>query len=60
MVAEMITQYLLALRRKAQGEKVTHILAHPAFHAAMQDVQAKLRNGSAEWHTFEQAFADKG
>ena len=57
-VAEVITQYLLTLKRKAQGEATTRILAHPAFHEAMEEVQARLRDGSAEWHTFDEAFSD--
>ena len=57
-VAEVITQYLLSLKRKAQGETTTEILAHPAFHEAMEEVQDKLRDGTAEWHTFDEAFAD--
>jgi len=57
-VAEVITQYLLALKRKAQGETTARILAHPAFHEAMEEVQARLRDGRAEWHTFDETFAD--
>ncbi len=57
-VAEVITQYLLSLKRRAQGETTTKILAHPAFHEAMEDVQAKLSEGKAEWHTFDETFSD--
>ena len=57
-VAEVITQYLLSLKRKTQGEATTRILAHPAFHEAMEEVQARLRDGSAKWHTFDEAFSD--
>ena len=57
-VAEVITQYLLSLKRKAEGETTAKILAHPAFHEAMEDVQARLRDGKAEWHTFDEVFSD--
>ncbi len=57
-VAEVITQYLLSLKRRAQGETTANILAHPAFHEAMEDVQARLRDGKAEWHTFDEVFSD--
>ncbi len=57
-VAEVITQYLLSLKRKAQGETTTRILAHPAFHEAMEEVQAKLQGGKAEWHSFDEVFSD--
>ena len=57
-VAEVITQYLLGLKRRAQGDPTEKILAHPAFHEAMEDVQARLRSGRAEWHSFDEVFSD--
>ena len=57
-VAEVITQYILSLKRRAQGETTSKILTHPAFHEALEDVQAKLRQGNAEWCTFEEVFTD--
>jgi len=57
-VAEVITQYILSLKRRAQGETTSKILTHPAFHEAMEDVQARLRHGKAEWCTFEEVFID--
>ena len=39
-VADMITQYLLGLKRRVEGEEVERVLAHPAFqwlqHAAIR------------------------
>ena len=57
-VSEVITQYLLGLKRRAQGETSERILAHPAFHEAMEDVLTKLREGKAEWQTFDEVFSD--
>jgi len=57
-VAEVITQYLLSLKRRAQGEDAVKILTHPAFHEAMEDVLARLRSGEAEWHSFDEVFRD--
>ena len=57
-VAEVITQYLLGLKRRVQGETTERILSHPAFHEAMVDVQARLRDGNAEWNTFDEVFSD--
>ena len=41
-----------------EGETSAKILAHPAFHEAMEEVQARLRDGRAEWHSFDETFAD--
>ena len=57
-VAEIITQYLLSLKRRAQGEATAKILTHLAFHQPMEDVQARLRGGKAEWHSFDEVFTD--
>ena len=57
-VADVITQYLLGLKREVQGENTAKILNHPAFHEAMADVHARLRDGQAEWHTFDEVFSD--
>jgi hypothetical protein len=55
-VAEIFTQLLLALKRRSQGDPMEMILSNPDFHQALIDVQARLRNGSAEWHTYEDVF----
>ena len=57
-VADVITQYLLGLKREIQGETTVKILAHPAFREAMEDVRTRLRDGQAEWHTFDETFSD--
>ncbi len=57
-VADMVTQYLLALKRRVEGEYTEKILSHPAFQQAMEDVQAKLRTGTAQWHSYDDVFED--
>jgi hypothetical protein len=57
-VADMITQYLLALKRRVEGENIEKILAHPAFHQAMEEAQRKLKSGDAKWHSYDEAFGD--
>ncbi len=58
-VADMITQYLLALKRRAEGERTEQILSHPAFQKAMIDAQARLRDGKASWHSYDEVFGDQ-
>jgi len=54
----MVTQYLLILKRRVEGEAMEKILTHLAFHHAMEDAQAKLRNGTAQWHSYDEVFGD--
>ncbi len=57
-VADVVTQFILALKRKAQGDSMDIILSDPDFHKALLDVQARLCNGTAQWHSFEEVFGD--
>jgi len=34
------------------------ILSNPDFHKALLDVQSRLRNDTAQWHSFEEVFGD--
>jgi hypothetical protein len=57
-VADMVTQYLLALKRRVDGDYVETIFAHPAFQQAMEEAQARLRDGSAQWHSYDAVFGE--
>lgn len=57
-VTAVVTQYLLALKRRTERADTEPLLSHPAFQQAMADTQARLRDGSAEWHTFEEVFGN--
>ena len=55
-VADVITQFVLTLKRHAQGESMEIILSDPDFHKAILNVKSTLRDGTAKWHTFEEVF----
>ena len=57
-VADMVTQYLLTLKRRVEGEYVENIFAHPAFEQAMEEAQTRLRTGSAQWHSYDEVFGE--
>jgi hypothetical protein len=57
-VADIITQFLLSLKRRVEGEDMEKILAHPAFQRAMEEAQTRLRDGTAEWHSYDEVFPD--
>lgn len=57
-VADVITQFILALKRQAQGDSMEIILSNPDFRKALIDVQSRLRDGTAKWHTFEEVFGE--
>ena len=55
-VADMVTQFLLALKRKIEGQETATFLADPAFHATMEEARKKLQSGKARWHTYDEVF----
>lgn len=57
-VADVVTQFILSLKRQTQGDSTEIILSDPDFHKALLDVQSRLCNGMAKWHTFEEVFGD--
>ncbi|HEA69310.1 MAG TPA: hypothetical protein ENI07_21245 [Desulfobacterales bacterium] len=57
-VADVITQFVLALKRQAQGDSMEIILSDPDFHRALLDVQSRLKDDKAKWYTFEEVFGD--
>jgi 16S rRNA G966 N2-methylase RsmD len=57
-VADVVTQFIVSLKRQTQGDSMEIILSDPDFHKALLDVQSRLRNGTAKWHTFEEVFGD--
>lgn len=57
-VAEMVTQYLLSLKRRVEGQYAECVLKDPAFQQAMEDVQAKLKDGTAQWYSYDEVFGE--
>ncbi len=55
-VADIVNQYLLALKRRSQGDSTEMILSNPAFREALEEAQDKLRTGKARWQTFDEVF----
>ena len=55
-VADMVTQYLLTLKRRVEGQDSERILSHPAFQEAMELAQTRLKDGSSKWHSYDEVF----
>ena len=57
-VADIVTQFLLSLKRHAEGDSMEIILSNPDFHKALIDVKTQLCDGTTTWHTFEEVFGE--
>ena len=57
-ISDLMTQYLLTLKRKTEGQRSETILAHPAFAEAIQEMQIRLQQGKTTWHSYDKVFGD--
>jgi len=57
-VADVITQFLLSLKLRVQGDNIDNLSSDSDFYKALVDVQTKLRDGTGQWHTFEEVFGN--
>jgi hypothetical protein len=54
--SEVITQFILGLKRRRQGDSMDIIYSNPDFYKAVLDVQNRLKDGLAEWYSFDEVF----
>jgi 16S rRNA G966 N2-methylase RsmD len=55
-VSEILTQFILNLKRTSEKEPMEIILADPAFKESLLDSISKIRSGKMKWHTYEEVF----
>lgn len=56
--SEIVTQFILGLKRRSQGDAMDIIYSNPDFYSAVLEVKSRLQDGTAEWHSFDEVFAD--
>ncbi|OGL43774.1 MAG: hypothetical protein A2161_07130 [Candidatus Schekmanbacteria bacterium RBG_13_48_7] len=56
--ADVITQFILSLKRQSTVDIMDIIITNPDFQKALIQVQSRLRDGSAKWYTFEEVFGE--
>jgi len=55
-VSEIITQFILNLKRAKDGDPIEIILADPDFRDSLLDTISKIRSGKIKWHKYEEIF----
>ena len=55
-VSEILTQFILNLKRTSKKEPTEIILADPAFKASLLNTVSRIRSGKMKWHTYEEVF----
>ena len=56
--SEVITQFVLGLKRRSQRQHSETILSDPKFSQALTEVHDRIKDGSAQWHTFAEVFGE--
>jgi len=57
-VTDLITQYILALKRTIEGKENHQVIYDPSFNRMMEEIQATARSGKAQWHSFKEVFGE--
>ncbi|MCF6247398.1 MAG: DUF6364 family protein [Desulfobacula sp.] len=57
-IANIVTQYILSLKRRTEGKETNEILSNPIFNESMIEVQTKLQEGTSTWHSYHDVFGD--
>ena len=57
-VTEVLTQFLLNLKRQKTGDPTELILSDKDFRESMLFTIEKLRTGKAKWHSYEDVFGE--
>ena len=56
--SEVFTQFILSLKRRSHGDNMDIIYSNPDFYKAILEVQNRIKDGSAEWYSFDEVFSD--
>ncbi|MDM8516487.1 hypothetical protein QUF76_09825 [Desulfobacterales bacterium HSG16] len=56
--SEVITQFILGLKRRSSQDSMDLILSDSNFHHALTEVRSRIKDGSAQWHTFDEVFGE--
>ena len=56
--SEVITQFVLGLKRRTHWQHSETILSDPDFSQALTELHGRIKDGSAQWHTFAEVFGE--
>ena len=55
-VSEIITQFILNLKRSKDGDPTEIILTDPDFRDSLLETISKIRSGKIKWHKYKEIF----
>jgi hypothetical protein len=55
-VSEVFTQFALKLKRVRENDPTEIILADPNFSATLLETMQRVKDGSVNWHSYDEVF----
>jgi excinuclease UvrABC nuclease subunit len=55
-VSEIISQFLLNLKRSKEHEPTEIIMSDPDFKESLLQTISRIRSGDVKWHTYQEVF----
>ncbi len=55
-VSEIISQFLLNLKRTREKDPTEIIISDPSFKNSLLDTISKIRSGKMKWHKYNEVF----
>ncbi len=52
----LIAQFIRGLKQHGSQDSMDIIFSDPVFFQAFAEVQTRIRDGSAQWHSFDEVF----
>jgi len=55
-ISEIVSQFILNLKRTSEQEPMEIILSDPAFSESLLDTISKIKSGKMKWHKYDEVF----
>ena len=55
-ISEIISQFLLNLKRTREKDPTEIIISDPAFKESLLNTISKIRNGKMKWYNYDEVF----
>ena len=55
-ISDIVTQFLLNLKRAEEGDPTNVILSHAIFRESLLETIGRIRSGKMRWHHYDEVF----
>ena len=55
-VSEIVTQFVLHLKRKGETDPTEIVIRDPQFCESLMETMSQIRSGKMKWHRYDEVF----